>query len=58
MALTGSPEGSWGPVHLGGDIGFSFGSPGTQRAMLVLASLPAESAVPWMSLLTEDPAIR
>lgn len=57
MALTEWPEGSWGPVYLKEDVGFSFGLPGTQRAMLVLASLPADSVVSWTSLLTEDPAI-
>lgn len=45
MVLTEWPEGSQGPVCLKGDIGLSFCSPGTQRAMLALVSLPADSEI-------------
>jgi len=45
MVLTEWPEGSWGPVCLKGDVGFSFCSSGTEKAMQELASLPVDSAV-------------
>lgn len=45
MVLTEWLEGRWGPVCLRGDIDLSFCSPGTQRAMLALVSLPVGSAI-------------